>query len=540
MKRPLEPAVLLLAACLLFSLAACGSGSSPVPQEPFDTGYPTDPVGPPPGDNPVPPPEPPKQPVFTSDAYVHSRVVLYGAFPSDVVRHGDTVFTTDADEIGLEGATILAFDVSGPFPVDSARYQPVTIRAEDLRDSNGRAGDAANPIGFGFFLNDLEIVGDHLGFVLVGAAGSDSLPQLSNLVAFDPTTGAVLQVVNLANTYPTQLGATDSSGLLVPARGFAQSGAEALEYVAWGRGRDRLYVAMTNLIFNPPSSGTVKYPGTVQVFDVDPSAATPVSAISASGLVTETLDVGGYNPVALLAFGGSSLPLDPAPRLLVTVAGATAYDASFNLVPATPASVATFAGDTGTYLGRFRLGLAGLSATRPAVGRDAAGHRVAFFPSAVTGEVYLLRLDGLDASPVDDSRLAVLRGPANGIPIRTDSAGGPGAHLASVGLAPDGRTLVVAGFGDLFASPEPIPGRLYLLGLPEDLITGSGFGVDFVPGATLYGTAPGRTLGALALLPNSGARPDVYVAVSSPLDKWTFLATGPASLGTLQTFGLIR
>ncbi len=36
------------------------------------------------------------------------------------------------------------------------------------------------------------------------------------------------------------------------------------------------------------------------------------------------------------------------------------------------------------------------------------------------------------------------------------------------------------------------------------------------------------------------SRPDVYVAVSSPIDTSTYLATGPASLGALQTFGLIH
>ena len=35
-------------------------------------------------------------------------------------------------------------------------------------------------------------------------------------------------------------------------------------------------------------------------------------------------------------------------------------------------------------------------------------------------------------------------------------------------------------------------------------------------------------------------RPDVYLAVNSPIDPTTFLATGPASLGTLQTFGMIE
>ena len=540
MNQPLARAASLLAACLL--LAACGSGTAPTARDPFVAEFPTDPVGGPPGGDPrpVPEPAPPRTPVFTSDAYVHDRVVVYGSFPSDVVLWDDTIFTSDADQIGPEGATILPLDVSGPFPVDSTRYRPVTIRAEQLVDSGGHAADDANPIGFGFFLNDIEIVDDHLGFVLVNAGGSDSLPTLCNLVAFDPTDGTLRQVVDLANTARPQPGLTDSAGTPVPAQGFVQSGAEGLEVVEYGFGRARLYVAMTNLLFQPPSSGSVKYPGTVQVFDLDAQAAQPVTTISTPGLTTETLDVAGFNPVALLAFGGSDLPFGAAPRLLVTIAGATAYDGSGNLVPVTPASVAAFAGDKGSYLGRFQLGLAGLAATRPAVGFDAAGHRVGFFPSAVTGEIYLLRLDGLDTSPVDESQLAVLRGPENGIPVRTDSAGGPGAHLASVGLAPDGRTLVVAGFGDLFALPQPIPGRLYLLGLPADLVTGAGFGVDFVPGATLYGTTPGRTLGPMALLPNGGSRPDVYVSVSSPIDSWSYLATGPASLGALQTFGLIH
>ena len=163
-----------------------------------------------------------------------------------------------------------------------------------------------------------------------------------------------------------------------------------------------------------------------------------------------------------------------------------------------------------------------------------------FFPSSVTGEVYLARLDGLDDDPVDVTRIAVLRGVGNGIPIEPASAGGPGGNVTGVGLSPDGRTLLVSGFGDLFAFPAPKPGRLLALSLPDDLISGSQFGPKFVAGTTNLVTSPGRTLGALVIAPHLGNGPDVYVAVGGTLDSSTFLGSGPASIGTLTTFGLIR
>ncbi|MHC5012562.1 MAG: hypothetical protein ACYTG6_16720, partial [Planctomycetota bacterium] len=315
-----------------------------------------------------------------------------------------------------------------------------------------------------------------------------------------------------------------------------QSGAEATEFIPLGSGRGRLYVAMTN--FTLASLGLLRYPGTVQIFDVEIASPSPVRARSVGPHATETILLGGYNPVALrrLTPTATTTPM----RLLITVAGASTYDANFNLIPATDASVEAYRADTAEYLGSFRLGLTSLSATRAAIGTDEAGHHVGYFPSAVTGEVYLLLLDGLFTPTLDPLGLAVLRGPHNGIPITAAQAGGPGGNITGVGLSPDGRTLVVSGFGDLFASPTALPGRLYLLGLPEDVVAGADFGADFVPGSTLYGTVPGRALGALALSPNPGSRPDVYLAVSGPLDLVNFLGTGPASVGTLQTFGLIR
>jgi hypothetical protein len=529
---------LLLAA--LLPLPGCGSSGVAVPAEPFEADFPSDPPsqsGPlPPA---TPPPAPPRTPVWDPDAVRHARSLLFGSFPSDVVRFGDTVFVSDADQIDADGARIVPVDVSGPVPGLSTEFAPVTVHASSLVDSAGNPGDVANPVGFGFFLNDLLVVDDRVGFALANAGGSDSTPALSNLVVFDPTTGAVTQVVDLANPV-SGAGLLDSTGAPVPPV-FRQAGAEGLEMVPVGPGRGRLHVAMTNLVFGAPSFGTTKYPGTVQVFDVNLGAAAPVSPRTGGPFATETIVLGEYNPVALHAIVPDAGAWGtPNPRVLLTVAGATGFDPQGNLVPTTDASVHAYDGTDATFLGSFRLGRGGLSGVRPAVGRDGAGHRVGYFPSSTTGEVYLLRLDGLHTPEVDASLLAVLRGPNNGIPIATADAGSPGGNVAGIGLSPDGRTLVVAGFGNLFAFPQPTPGRLFLLNLPVDVVASPAFAATFVPGATEYAVTPGRALGALVLVPNPGGRPDVYVNVSGPIDPSSFLGTGPASLGTLQTFGLVR
>ena len=151
----------------------------------------------------------------------------------------------------------------------------MTIEASDLVDDQGGAGDPAAPVGFGFFVNDLLVVSETLAFAVVNAGGSDSSPALANLVAFDPTAGEILQVVDLAQQHPDDGMFVDSSGNDVPNGGFVQSGAEALAYVPSLFGPGRLYVAMTNLIFGAPSYGAVKYPGTLQVYDVVPEDDRP-------------------------------------------------------------------------------------------------------------------------------------------------------------------------------------------------------------------------------------------------------------------------
>jgi hypothetical protein len=523
-------------------VSACGGGGGvgPLPP-PFVVDAPVLGGGgsPPPGGV-TPPPAPAVPPVWDAVAADLGRTAFFGSFPSDLVRFDGTFFTTDADAIEPAGARVLAFDATSNPPAPSPRYATVTIQAGDLRDSLGQPGSFANPIGFGFFLNDLVIVNERLGFVLANAGGSDSSPTLSNVVAFDPTTGALKQVVNLAQPFQNGGVLLDSSGAAAAGQTFVQAGAEALAFVATPTG-GLLYVAMTNLIFGAPSFGAIKHRGTLQVFDVSPAAGAPVSVRPAAGLFTETLLTQDYNPIALSTFDADMSPGGIViPRLLVTVGGTTAYNVAFQLVPVTEASVEVWDADALAFRGRFRLGLAGLAGTHPALGRDGAGHHVGFFPSSVTGEVYLLLVDGIHPWEIDVSQLAVLRGPGNGIPITAAQAGGPGGNVTGVGLSPDGRTLAVSGFGDLFAFPVPNPGQLVLLALPDDVVTGSGFGANFVPGSARYAAEAGRTLGSLLVRGPGESGPDIAVLVGGAIDLTTFLGTGPASLGTLQTFGWIH
>ena len=524
-------------AALSFALPSCGGGGAErAPSPPFVAGNPDLPVGPAPTPVPVPPTTFPRTPVWTESAFGLGRTAAFGSFPSDLVAYRGTLFTTDADQVEAGGATVVPVDAGGTAPAASLRYRPTTIRPEDLFDSAGRPFDPDAPIGFGAYVNDLAVASDDVAFALVSAGGSDSDPALSNLVVFDPLRGTVVQVLDLATTVPSA-GLLDSAGAPVPGTAFRQSQAEGVTFVPTdGTERGRLFVAMANIVFGTPSFGAVKYPGTVQVFDVDLAEPVPVRRIPSPGFATRTLFTHDHNPVAVtrldLAWGGS--------RLLVTNAGTTAFDAAFRLLPASPASVEVFDPVSLDVLGRFDLGLVGLAGSRPAVGRDGAGHRVAFFASSVLGEVYLLRLDGVVTPTVDPTKVAVLRGATNPIPIDTDEAGGPGGNVAGLGLASDGQTLVVSGFGDLFAFPVAKPGRLLALSLPADLVDGEAISGAYVPGTTAVATTPGRTLGSLVVGAFNADGPEVFVAVSGTLSPTTFLGSGPASLGTLKTFGRIR
>ncbi len=520
---------------LSLCVVACGGGGATTPP-PFavlpPSGGGTTPPPPTPLP-PLPPPTPTAPPIFDPEAITHARTPLFGAFPSDLVRFGGTLFSVDADQIEAAGAWIRPYDLGPDGPVPSSLYVPAHIELDHLEDALGAPVDPLFPIGFGFYLNELEIASDRLGFVIASAGGSDSTPPLSNLIVFDPRTGQVLQTVNLCRLYATPDPISDSSGGAVPNGTFLQSAAEAIAFAPRALHAGTVYVAMSNLIVGAPSYGTTKYPGTIQAFDVDRARNPIVQTIGdPNALTTRTIRTHEFNPVSLDVLTATSA-FGSQTRLIATLGGVTGYDASFRLVPMSPAAVAVYDTTTHAFLGAYELGLAGL-VSRPALGRDGAGHHVGFFPSGVTGEVYALRLDGLMSIPLDPSRLAILRGIDDGISIG-GALGTPAGNLAGVALAPDGDVLVVSGFGDLFVGD---PGRLVLASLPHDLVADSAVDTTFVPGVSEFATVPGRALGALVLDPNPGSRPDVYVNLSGTFDA-SLLGSGPASVGSLTTHGLI-
>jgi hypothetical protein len=531
-----------LGAGLALLLAACG-GAGEVPRTGgfIVTAAPPGPGGfGGPGALPTPPPAPPRTPVWNANAASLERTPLFGAFASDMDLVDDVLFVVDADQIEQDGARIVPWSIGGAAPTPSTRHVPTVVRAADLVDGSGAAADLANPIGFGFYLNDLEVVDDELGFVLVNAGGSDSAPPLSNLIVFDPTNGLVRQVVNLARAFTDLQPLLDSTGAPAAGNTFTQAGAESLAFVP-APGGGSLFVGMTNLLVNAPSYGGTKQRGTIQVFDVVRGDPQPVRARPAPGLFTETLLTTDYNPVAMEVLTTDEPLLDGSrERLLVTLGGTTTFDIFFRIAAVSDSSVEVYDARTSSYAGRFVLGLAGLAGTPPALGRDGAGNRLGFFPSAVTGEVYVLRLDGLYSASVDVSRLAVLRGVANGIPVTPEGAGGPGGNLAGIALTPDGRTLLVTSFGDLFAFPAPVPGQLRALSLPQNLVATPAFPSSLIPGTALYASESGRTLGRVLLRPNDLGLPDAFVLVSGTIDLTTYTGSSPASIGTLTTFGLVR
>ena len=516
------------ATLLLVVSTACGGGGSPAePDQPFEIGAgPHDGPG---GATPAPADPPPG--AWRPDAVPHGRVPTFGAFPSDLVRHGQTLFVNDADEITTQGALIRALDLRGDTPVGSLRFSDTTIRAGDLIDSAGAPATFPTTIGFGLFLNDLHVVDDGLAFVLVNAGGSDSAPTLANLVVFDPRTGARLQTVSLTHSYIGAGPLFDSRGAPVSGDRFVQSNAESVAFVASGPGTGLLYVAMANVLVGSPSFGTHRLPGTVQIYRVDRAQPQPVTPIPELGQATRTLRTIDFNPVSVDVLAGAAIP-----RVLVTCGGTTGFNASFQLEATSDASVEVYDGALSSFLGRFTLGRVGLVGA-PALGRDGRGNQVGFFPSGVTGRVYLLELTGLYGLAVDLSALSVVRGPGNGIPI-AGPAGSPGGNITGVALSPNGRTLVVSGFGDLFSTPRQ-PGHVYLAALPTNVVTGSTLGISFVPGSTRFASAIDRTVGTLVLDPNHEGRPDVYVNVGGTVGP-TGLGVGPASLGVLDSGGQVR
>ncbi len=468
----------------------------------------------PPGAGPVPEPGPAPVPgvVFEDDTLALGRP---GGFPSDLVRDTNgTVYTvTDAqiptDIVGFRNGT---------------EVLRVRLTAAHLADHDGTVpARAPTTLGsglFGAFTGDLELVLDRWLLVTVGGGNSISadaqgnLLRLANLVVIDTTTGTVVQTVNLA--WPMSFAGSFSDG--PPFTTIPQSLPAMAAFVPNGPLAGTVFVALSN--GGGTNAGLTRFfNGTVQVWSADFSQATPLvpdTAGKATLDATKTFTSLRYNTVGLTRYrtrtGGSFL--------LVTNAGASRFDQNFNATPTTNAVLEILDLDTRRFQDAWAADLGPiLPATQAlALARDATGRGFGLLTSQTFDAAYAVELEGLEATPVDPARIALLRT----IEFSTGGAVTPGSGFhPGIAVSRQGRTAMLSSFS---------LSSLRVLALPDDLATGPVI-IDPIPLAGHLGPARGLGLGAV-LVGTTGAT----FVVNGDFDA-SFLRNRPAFLGTLRVPG---
>lgn len=459
----------------------------------------------------TPPPPPPSQIVFDDAAVDLGKPA---GFPSDLEYDGSFVYTVDDATIPCN---VFAFVPGSSTPAIS-----VALTASHLVDHDGTSpARAATTFGlglFGAFTGDIEVAFQRYLLVTVGAgnsvstAGSGPL-RLANLVVVDRVTASVVQTVNLA--WDLLAAGVDSNGL--PFTSIPQSLPVMCAFVPSRNGTPtgKVYVALSNGAGS--SAGlTAFYPGTVQEWEADFSRREPLS-IETSGKspadVTRTHVSAYYNCVALAGYGARN----GLAYLLLTSAGASAFDANFVAHPTTDAFLEVLDLDAERWRPEWAVNLGRVlpSPHRAPVGTDADGTSFAILGSQTFDALYVVELTGLESNPVDATRIRRLRT----LELSPGGAAAPGRKFTSgVTIRPGGRHAVASSFNDA---------RLRVLAIPSDVEFGS-FALDPGPFAAAdLSTSRGLGLGALVSLP--APYPQVLVVVNGH-----FAPIRNAFLGTLR------
>jgi len=454
--------------------------------------------------------------LFTDNAIDLGRP---GAFPSDlVIAEGGTLYTVDDAMIP---ATVLSFPGGMRVP----------ITPNDLVDMDGtNPSRAATTFGsglFGAFTGDIEVAFDRWLIVTVGAGNSISNDgkaplRLANLVVIDTSTARVLQTVNLAWTL--QRGGTLNSG--TPYQATPQSLPVMTAFVPNPNGTKTgtLFVAMSNGAGT--TAGLTQFmQGTVQQWRADFTVGLPITAETAGRAAsdaTRTHLSDHHNPVALTAYRAAS----SVDYLILTMAGASLFDANFTVQPTTDAFLEFYDLDLGLWRDGLAVNLGPIlpAAHRMAIGADRAGRTFGLLGSQTFAAAYVVDLSGLDENPANPARLGLLRS----VDLVAGGAATAGSgYSPSAGLTKSGRTAILSGF---------FPAALTVLALPDDIAAGQII-VNPAPfaGADLV-SEEGLGLGALALPRVVANGIEAYVVVNGNFDA-NFFPSRHGFLGTLVTAG---
>ncbi|MHC4958642.1 MAG: hypothetical protein ACYTGN_09710 [Planctomycetota bacterium] len=374
-----------------------------------------------------------------------------GAFPSDLVALSDGRLVT-VDDAAIP-ATIRVYD-------DRRLLYTVPITAADLIDMDGtqpaRSATSFGPGLFGAFTGDIEVVFDRWLLVTVGAGNSVSSDgtqtlRLANLVVIDTQARRVVQTINLAWTL-RHAGEFSNGGDydVIP-----QSLPVMCRFVPAGNGTlgGNVYVALSNGAGSSAGLGTF-FNGTVQSWEANFAVTVPlgIETTGKSGIdVTRTWVSDNYNPVGLTPYATER----GTNYLLLTVAGASLFDADFVAQPTTNAFIEFLDLGTLSFRDDYAIDLGQVLPAAPqgiALGEDRNGVSFGMLTSQTFGSAYVVELGGLDSNPVDTQRLRF---------IRTVDLGGAGFHPS---IAVDGNTAVVSSFEG---------SSLTVLELPDDIEFGT-------------------------------------------------------------------
>jgi len=446
-----------------------------------------------------------------------------GGYPSDLITDGNgTLLTVDDAQIPCN---VVAWPLDR---IAAAPLYTVPLTAQDLVDHDGtRPARAPTTFGnglFGAFTGDLELVFGRWLLVTVGAGNSvsddgSSPLRLANLVVIDLQTKRVVQSVNLA--WGLAHSGQTSNG--IPYLGLPQSLPSMVAFVPNGGGTQagRIYVAMSNGAGSTLGLQTF-YNGTVQSWLADFTQPQPLSVDTTGKApvdVTHTWVSDRYNPVGFTRYTNPS----GHATLILTNAGASRFDASFVLQPTTDAFLEFLDLERDDWRDDWAVNLGGIlpSVSKLAVARDRNGLAYGMLASQTFGAAWFVELTGLDANPVDPSRLRLLRS-VDLVPGGAATAGT--AFLAGATLSPGGRTALFTSFNS---------GTLIALGLPDDIEFGP---MALYPDPLLAGRlGPARSsLGALVAPPNAVA--DAFFVVNGTFDaSWN--PVGSSYIGTLSVQG---
>ncbi|MHC4598868.1 MAG: hypothetical protein ACYS47_07680 [Planctomycetota bacterium] len=419
--------------------------------------------------DPAPPPTP--APTAASNTRSLNTVDTWGsAFPSDMELVDtpalrDTLFVNDEATVeAAGGAQILALDLSTPSWPASGQYTGFTLQKTDLLHSGGTPVGAGDTFGAWMLeakTEDLLVVSGTAGFLLVGQSHEGDAPFLANLVHFDPTTGALLQVVNLAVSY-ADTGLTRSDGTAIAS--FVQTNPAGVAFVSTGGSTGKLYVVMSNLYSTTGMNDFVFNPGTVQVFDVLLGGGTPITT-PATTVIRPTK----WNPVHATPYVS---PQTGAGFVLVSNGGITeyygqppfGYSPPYQTFSQTESNIEVIDAATDAIVADIPMGLAALSMGDIAIGKDGADRTVGMIGSKFYGHLYAVELTGLDQNPIDTASIKPIRNGYHPIPVFQSALGNDHTWAVDVALSPNGRYAFVGAFNQA---------DVHVVSLPADWYTGT-------------------------------------------------------------------